>query len=86
MKTPRVSPLQLINALHAKSHKRRVGLLYEALTVNGKDARAMIDSRTTHSFMVERELDTYGLKVSKTPSKVKEINPWLVLLEEWQQK
>ncbi|GAV91451.1 gag-asp_proteas domain-containing protein [Cephalotus follicularis] len=67
----RVAPLQLINVLRAVPPS---GLLYVNMRVQGHQVLAIVDTRATHSFLVERMVNQLSLKVDKHGSRIKAIN------------
>ncbi|XP_074285377.1 uncharacterized protein LOC141610956 [Silene latifolia] len=61
---PRMGSLQRISAIgkyEDSSAKKSNGLMYVDLMVNGKQARALIDSGASHNFVTKEEADRLGL-------------------------
>ena len=42
--------------------------------MNENGAEGMLDSGATHNFVADRMVQSLGLKVSKSPSKIKAVN------------
>ena len=62
--------LQLLNALSVGDTSK--GLSYVQVEMNENGAEAMLD--IGHNFVAKRMVQQLGLKVSKCPSKIKEVN------------
>ena len=67
----RMNPLQLISAMSMGNQSR---LMFVAVKVNGKEAKAMIDTGATSNFVSRREAVRLGLRMVQNPSKMKAVN------------
>ena len=72
--TPRVNPIQLLNAMTTEQQAPLKGLMYVTAKVNGKVVRAKLDTGATNNFVSLRMVDQLGLKVTKSNSQVKAVN------------
>ncbi|CAL5371561.1 unnamed protein product [Camellia sinensis] len=69
----RVNPLQLLNAIHVDKAPT-TGLMYVKVTLAGTDIAAMVDTGATHNFMSEKVVQTLGLQVTQSASRIKAVN------------
>ena len=58
-----MNPFQLLNALTIEKQAPLKGLIYVAVTINGKEVRAMIDIGATNNFVSRHEVECLGLKI-----------------------
>ncbi|XP_038979221.1 uncharacterized protein LOC120109561 [Phoenix dactylifera] len=73
--TSRVNPLQLVNAIAAERISPSYsGLMYLEAKVNGKTARAMLDTGATNNFISQREAAQLELQIADSSSKIKAVN------------
>lgn len=54
--------------------RKRNGLMYVDVKINGKSIRAMIDTGATHNYLATTEVERFGLALEKTVGQVKAIN------------
>ena len=72
--TPRMNPLQLLNAMTTIKTSPFKGLMYVKAFVNGKEVRAMVDSGATNNFVASSVADRLGLEVVQSSTKLKAVN------------
>ena len=72
--TPRVNPLQLLNAITVDTQAPVKDLMYVTASVNGRKVRAMLDTGATNNFVSPAMVDHLGLEVVKSDYQVKAVN------------
>ena len=70
--TPRMNPLQLLNAIQAQPNHK--GLIYIEVELSDQKVVALVDSGATHNFVATRAVTRLGLKLCKDGSKLKVVN------------
>lgn len=74
---PKMGALRLLNAVKKQpaSPKRATkGLMYVDVSINGQQARALVDTGATHNFISEGEAKRLGLKTERDTSRIKAVN------------
>ena len=72
--TPRVNPLQLLNAITVDDKAPMKGLMYVKACVNERKVWAMLDTGATNNFVSPAMAEHLGLEVVKSQSQVKAVN------------
>uniref|UniRef100_A0A803QPS3 Reverse transcriptase domain-containing protein n=1 Tax=Cannabis sativa TaxID=3483 RepID=A0A803QPS3_CANSA len=72
--TPRMNPMQLLNAMTTVKSSPFKGLMYVREFVNGKEVRAMVDSGATNKFVASSVANRLGLEVVQSSTKLKAVN------------
>lgn len=70
----RVNPLQMLNALTEEQSMDLKGLMFIQVTLNGKEVLAMVDTGATHTFIAQREVSNFDLKLFAHANKMKAVN------------
>ena len=70
--TPRMNPLQLLNAIQAQPNHK--GLIHIEVELSDQKVVALVDSGATHNFVATRAITRLGLKLCKDGSKLKVVN------------
>jgi hypothetical protein len=72
----RVNPMQLLNVIHADKAvtSQRTGLMYVKVLLCETEVLAMVDTGATHNFVSERVVQSLGLKVVESFSRIKTVN------------
>jgi hypothetical protein len=69
-----VKPLQLCNTFSEEKQTGYANLMHAIVQVNGRDIRAILDTRATNNFVAQREVDRMGLNLLDSTSKIKVVN------------
>ncbi|KAL4386950.1 hypothetical protein GQ457_09G011800 [Hibiscus cannabinus] len=74
----KVGSIRFLYALWAEEERARAGsereLMYVDLVVNGKDTKALVDTRETNTFVSPEEARRYNLQVTKSGGQLKAVN------------
>lgn len=70
----RVNPLRMVNALQTKEAVKSSSLLYVQVEINGHEVMAMVDTGATNNFVADRSVESLGLALRASTSRVKAVN------------
>ena len=69
-----MAPFQLLLNVLIDEKPLQHGLMYAPMKVNGKEVLTLLDTGTTHNFVIESRVADLGLKVAKSTCQVKALN------------
>lgn len=70
----RVAPLQILSAIWSGRNVRDERPMYISMTLNAKKVATMVDTSTTHNFVLDCVVEAYGLWIQKQASRIKDVN------------